>query len=129
MLGPRPLELRIVALIYTGGTVAHLLRLMVGFTWRDMPFWVDWALVVAGPIGLWGLLRHARAIVWRGRWERWVHWLIVAHLGASVLVHLWILAAGTHRPLAVFPAGYSYFALVYFALFAWRSWTLRLVPA
>jgi hypothetical protein len=50
----------------------------------------------------------------------------VVHLGSSILVHIWILAVNSHRVLAMFSLGYSYFAAVYFAFFAWRSWTIRL---
>lgn len=129
MLAPSeriPIALRIVAVIYTGGTVAHLLRLALDFTWRDMPFFVDWLLVVLGPVGVAGLVASRERIRYRGAWERATHWLIVAHLSVSVAVHVWILAVGSHRVLAPFPYGYSYFALVYFAFFAWRSWTVRL---
>lgn len=56
-------------MIYTGGTIAHLFRLAVGFTWRDMPFFVDWVLVVLGPIGVVGLIRLKDEIVYRGRGE------------------------------------------------------------
>jgi hypothetical protein len=50
----RTVSPKIVALIYSGGTVAHLFRLAVGFTWKDMPFFVDWILVLLGPIGVVG---------------------------------------------------------------------------
>jgi hypothetical protein len=120
---------KIVALIYTGGTVAHLFRLAVGFTWRDMPFFIDWILVVLGPIGIVGLVCLKNEVLYRGWWERATHWLIVAHLSISVLVHVWILAVRSHEVLSVFPYGYSYAALAYFAFFAWRSWTMRLRPA
>lgn len=119
---------RLVAAIYTGGCVAHLLRLLVGFGWRDMPFLVDWLLVLLGPVGLLGLVLLAGEVDYRGRWERLTHWLIVVHLAVSVAVHVAILAERSHRLLAVFPRGYSFPALLYFALFAWRSWTLRLLP-
>ncbi len=121
----RALSPRIVALIYTGGTVAHIFRLVVRFGWRDMPFFVDWALVVLGPIGVLGLVALADEISYRGWWERVTHWLIVIHLSISVVVHVWILAVRSHEVLKVFPYGYSYLAVAYFAFFAWRSWTLR----
>jgi hypothetical protein len=120
---------KIVALIYTGGTAAHVFRLAVGCTWRDMPFFVDWILVVLGPVGAVGLVWLKDEVLYRGWWEKATHWLIVVHLSVSVAVHLWILVAGSHEVLSVFPYGYSYLGVVYFAFFAWRSWTLRLRPA
>jgi hypothetical protein len=93
-----------------------------------MPFWVDWALIVLGTYGGAGLILYSRQIAWRGTWEKVVHWLIVTHLLVSVVVHVWIVIVGSHEFFTVFPYGYSYFAAAYFACFAWRSWTMRLLP-
>jgi len=120
---------RIVALIYTGGTVAQILRLIVRFGWQDIPFFPDWILATAGPIGVAGMVVHANRIAYRGLWERLTHWVIVAHLAISVLLHIWILIVRSHAVLSVFGYSYSYFAVVYFAFFAWRSWTLRFQQA
>ncbi len=120
---------KVVAVIYTGGTVAQILRLIVGFTWQDTPFFIDWILVFLGPIGLAGLIIFSGQIKYRGLWEHITHWLIVAHLAISVLVHVWILVVHSHELVAVLPYEYSYFATAYFAFFAWRSWSIRLVPA
>ena len=122
---------RVVAVVYTGGTVAQVLRLLVGhsFNFNDMPFWVDWALVVLGSYGGIGLLVFARQVDYRGVWEKVVHGLIAAHLLVSVVVHLWAIVVHSHAMFAVFPYGYSFFATAYFAAFAWRSWTMRLKDA
>ncbi len=120
---------KVVALIYTAGTVAQVLRLIYRFTWQEMPYFPDWILSILGTIGVAGLVMFAREVDYRGTWELITHWLIVAHLGVSVAVHIWILAVHSHEVLAVFSLSYSYFAVVYFAFFAWRSWTMRLRPA
>ncbi len=122
---------RVVAVVYTGGTVAQVLRLLVGysFNFNDMPFWVDWALVVLGSYGGIGLLVFARQVDYRGVWEKVVHGLIAAHLLVSVVVHLWAIIAHSHTMFAVFPYWYSVLATAYFAAFAWRSWTMRLKDA
>lgn len=119
---------RLVAIVYTGGTLAHAVRLVVRFGFDEMPFFPDWGVVLLGTPGAIGLYLFRDEIEYRGGWERLVHWLIFAHLSVSVLVHVWILAVRSHEMLAVFSLEYSYFALLYFALFAWRSWTLRLKP-
>ncbi len=117
---------RVVALLYTAGTVMQVLQLIVRFDWQDMPFFADVAIVGAGAYGGLGLVVFAREIAYRGTWERVVHGLMILHLLASVALHVWILAAGSHAVLAIFPYGYSFFAAAYFGLFAWRAWTMRL---
>ena len=62
---------------------------------------------------------------YRGWWEKPVHFLIITHLIASVALHLWAIYTQSHDIFGVFPYEYSYFALVYFVFFAWRSWTVR----
>ena len=119
---------RVVALIYTGGTVAHILRLIVQFDLTDTPFWVDWVLVILGPIGVLGLILFSKDVHYRGRWEHITHWLIIIHLFISVVLHVWILATRSHQALSIFAYNYSYFATVYFAFFACRSWTIRFKP-
>ena len=119
---------KVVALTYTGGTVVHILRLILRFDLKFMPFEVDWVIVTLGPIGVTGLIVFSKHICYRGRWEQITHWLIVIHLLISVIVHAWILAVRSHDAVSVFPYSYSYFATLYFGFFAWRSWTIRLEP-
>lgn len=116
-----------VATLYTGGSIAQLLKLIYEFPWQDMPFVIDWLIVVLGTIGLITLATQTRHVDYRGRWERPVHFLIIAHLGISVALHLWTIYVQNHDLYATFPLEYSYFALLYFSFFAWRSWTIRLV--
>ena len=119
---------KVVALIYTGGTVAHILRLIFRPDMTEMPFWVDWVLVILGPIGVIGLIVFSKHVHYRGRWEHITHWLIIIHLFISVVFHVWIIAVQSHDAVSVFAYSYSYFAALYFAFFAWRSWTMRFKP-
>lgn len=120
---------RVVAIVYTAGTVAQALRLLLAFGLEYMPFWVDWALIVLGTYGGVGLILFARSVAWRGAWEKVVHSLIATHLLVSVVLHMWVVVVGSHDFFTVFPYEYSYFAVVYFGFFAWRSWTMKLIPA
>ncbi len=119
---------KVVALIYTGGTVAHILRLVFRPDLTDMAFWVDWVLVILGPIGVIGLVVFSKHLHYRGRWEHITHWLIVVHLSISVIFHAWIIAVRSHDAVSVFGYTYSYFAALYFGFFAWCSWTIRFKP-
>ena len=118
--------LHAVAVLYTGGTVAQLLKLLYDFPWQEMPFIIDWLIVILGTIGVLALATQTRHIDYRGRWERPIHFLIIAHLTVSVILHLWTIYVQNHDLYIAFPLEYSYFALAYFAFFAWRSWTIRL---
>ena len=120
---------KVVAIIYTAGTVAQVLRLAVRFGWEEMPFFPDWGLAILGPYGVIGLVVFSGQVEYRGNWEKTTHWLITCHLLISIFVHIWILAVRSHEVLSVFGFGYSYFAVLYFAFFAWRSWTMRLESA
>ncbi len=120
---------KVVAIIYTAGTAAHVLRLAARFELEDMPFFPDWGLVILGSYGVTGLVVFSGQVEYRGNWEKITHWLITGHLLLSIIVHIWILAVRSHEVLSVFGFGYSYFAVLYFGFFAWRSWTMRLEPA
>ena len=117
-----------VAVLYTLGTIAQLLRLLLGFSPQDMPFLFDWILVLAPAYAAIGLIVLTRAVEWRGRWEQLLHGLIVIHLVGTAALHTYVIATSSHSALAPFSRRYSYFAVAYFAVFAWRSWTMRLRP-
>jgi hypothetical protein len=119
--------LHAVATLYSGGSVAQLLKLVYDFPWQEMPFIIDWLIAILGTIGLTTLATQTRSIEYRGRWEKPVHFVIIAHLGVSVILHLWTIYIQNHDLYAAFPLAYSYFALAYFVFFAWRSWTVKLV--
>ena len=120
------ISLHATAVLYTGGTAAQLLKLYFAFPLTEMPFVIDWLIISLGSIGAVGLTWFHRSIAYRGLWEQVVHWAIVIHLVLSVSLHLWTVSQGNHEFYAAFPDGYSYFAVLYFGLFAWRSWTVKL---
>ena len=91
-----------------------------------MPYIIDWVIVVLGSIGATTLILQTRNIEYRGWWEKPVHFLIIVHLAVSVVLHAWTVYIQNHEIFAAFPFEYSYFAIVYFVFFAWRSWTVRL---
>ncbi len=119
------LGLHAAAVLYTGGSIAQLLKLIFDFPWQEMPWAVDWAIVALGSLATVTLVANTGRIAWRGAWEKPVHYLIILHLMASVATHLWALWVRNHDMFGKFPYEYSYFALAYFGFFAWRSWTIR----
>ena len=121
--------LHAVALLYTGGSIAQLLRLIYDFPLQEMPYAIDWTIAIMGSVGAMTLVLQTHRIDYRGWWGKPVHFLIITHLIASVALHLWAIYTQSHDIFGVFPYEYSYFALVYFAFFAWRSWTVKLLRA
>ena len=119
------LSLRAAAVLYTAGTLAQVLRLTFDFPLTEIPFAVDWVIIGFGSIGALGLVLGSRDIAYRGSWEKAVHGLIIVHLGISVLMHLWAVVRGDHEMFRIFSYQYSAVAVVYFAFFAWRQWTVR----
>lgn len=116
----------VVAFVYTAGTALHVARLITRFSPADLPFAVDWGIVVLGTYGGTGLILLAREVDYRGTWEKVLHGLIAFHLLVSVALHLWMILVRSHDFLSIFPYGYSYLAVGYFGVFAWRGWTMRL---
>ena len=117
--------LHAVAVLYTGGSVAQLLKLIYDFPWQKMPYVIDWIIVILGSVGATTLATQTQNLDYRGWWEKPVHLLIIGHLGISVALHLWAIYIHSHAVFTAFPLEYSYFALAYFLFFAWRSWTIR----
>lgn len=119
------LGLHTTAVLYTGGSIGQLLRVITNFQLQNLPYVVDWAIVILGSIGAVTLVKLTARIVYRGRWEKSVHFIIIIHLVLSVVLHAWAILVHSHDVFGVFPVEYSYFALLYFVFFAWRSWTIK----
>jgi hypothetical protein len=82
-----------------------------------MPFVIDWLIVAPGTVGVATLAINTWNIDYRGRWEKPVHFLIIAHMGVSVMLLAWTIYVHYHDLYAVFQPEYSYFALAYFPVF------------
>ena len=105
---------RVCLLPYIGGTVIHLLRLIFGFPIEEIPFEVDWVVVLIGGYAGLGLLIFASDIPFKSVWDKVAYGLLVFHLDGSVILHTYMLIAGDHHALRVFPYWYSFVALGYF---------------
>ena len=118
------LGLHTTAVLYTGGSIGQLLRVITNFQLQNLPYIIDWAILILGSIGAVTLVSLTARIAYRGRWEKPVHFMIIIHLVVSVALHAWAILVQSHDVFGVFPVEYSYFALLYFVFFAWRSWTI-----
>ncbi len=105
---------RLALVPYIGGTVIHILRLIYDFSIDEMPFEVDWLIVIIGGYAGLGLIAYANRIPFDGLLDKIVYGLLIFHLDGSVILHAYILWVGSHEVLNVFSYGYSFFAVAYF---------------
>src|SRR6185295_17983851 len=105
---------RVCLLPYIGGIIIHILRLIYDFPIEEIPWEVDWVVLVIGGYGGLGLIIFANKIPFKNIWDKIVYGLLIFHLDGSVLVHGYILFKGSHSVLTIFPYWYSAIAVGYF---------------
>ena len=105
---------RACLLPYIGGTIIHLLRLIYHFPIEEIPFEVDWVVVVIGGYAGIGLIIFTGKIAFKNLWDKIVYGLLIFHLDGSVILHAYLLCVGNHNALTVFPYWYSFVAVGYF---------------
>ena len=105
---------RVCLLPYIGGTIIHILRLIYNIPITEMPFEVDWVIVILGGYGGIWLILFANTIPFKNVWDKIAYGILIIHLDGSVVLHSYILFAGNHNTLSIFPYSYSFFAVGYF---------------
>jgi len=115
---------RVCVLPYAGGSIIHFLRLVLGFPIEQIPFEVDWVVVLIGGYAGLGLLVFISYIPFVNVWDKIAYGLLVFHLDGSVILHAYMLTANTHHPIRIFPYWYSFIPLGYFI--ALGAYVLRL---
>jgi len=99
---------------YVGGTILHILRLIYNIKIEDIPFEIDWFIILIGGYGGLGLLVFINKVPFKNTWEKIVYGLLIFHLNGSMILHAYILFVGKHDILNVFPYWYSYIAVFFF---------------
>ncbi len=92
----------------------HIIRLIYNFPIDEMPFEADWLVVIIGGYAGRGLIIYANRIPFQNLFDKIIYGLLIFHLNGSVILHTYILWAGSHEVLNVFSYGYSFFAVTYF---------------
>lgn len=106
--------LRVSLLPYIGGTIAHILRLIYNLPIGQMPWFIDWFIILIGGYGGLGLILFAKKIPFKNIGDKIAYGLLIFHLNGSVIFHAYMLLTKNHDPLSVFSFNYSFFALAYF---------------
>jgi hypothetical protein len=120
---------RLTAVLYTGGALFHLIRVVSGFSPTDIPLFIDWIIAIVALYGGLGFLFYFRAFGKLGSWRRVVVGIMVLHLLTSAVVHVYIIVTQSHAVLGIFPITYSVAALFAFLGFAWVAATSRVAIA
>ncbi|SRR5258706_1488531 len=110
---------RVCLLPYAGGTIIHLLRLIYNFPYEELPWVVDWVIVLIGGYAGLGLILYINKIPFKNKWDKIFYGLLIFHLDGSVLLHAYVLISGNHHLLDIFPYWYSFIAVFYFAAFGY----------
>ncbi len=105
---------RVALLPYVGGTIIHILRLIYDLPLEQMPNSVDWVVVFIGGYAGVGLIVFANRVPFENLWDKVGYGLLIFHLDGSVVFHVYLLFAGSHDALRVFPYWYSFLAVGYF---------------
>lgn len=64
------LGLLAAAVLYSGGSIAQFLKLVYNFPWQEMPFIIDWMIVILGTVAVTTLATQTRRIDYRGSREK-----------------------------------------------------------
>ena len=105
---------RVCLLPYIGGTIIQILRIIYDFPINEIPFEIDWFIVVIGGYGGLGLIIFANKIPFKNVWDIIAYGLLIFHLDGSVILHAYLLFIGNHDILNIFPYWYSFIAIGYF---------------
>ena len=93
-----------------------MLRLVLGFPIEEMPYELDWVVIVLGGYACAGFIRFAREVRFTGPGDKLLYGLVILHLGGSVVLHAYSLVVRNHDWAQVFPRWYSGLAIVYFVV-------------
>ena len=105
---------RVCLMPYIGGTIIHILRIIFNFPIEEIPWEVDWVIVVIGGYAGLGLILYAHQVPFKNIWDKITYGILIFHLDGSVIVHAYILFKGSHNVLRIFPYWYSFIAIGYF---------------
>lgn len=121
---------RVCLLPYVGGTIFHILRLILDFPIEEIPYEVDWFIVILGGYGGLGLIVFIKKVSFKNSWDKVAYGLLLFHLNGSVLLHAYSIIKGNHDFFLLFPYYYSYIAIGYFVLLGLYvvSLNIRLYP-
>ena len=106
---------KVAVLVYLGGTIIHISRLIFDFPITKMPVQVDWFVVLLGGYAGMGFLVFVKTISFKSNWDRLAYALLIFHLLGSVALHMYILITNDRAIIGIFPYWYSYIAVAYFA--------------
>lgn len=116
---------KVALLIYLLGTVAHTLVVVFERDPTQMSDTIHIVVAVLTGYATWGFWLFRRQISFKNLGDKVIYWLVFLHLISSAIMHAYSLIGNTNEWLGVFKPSYSYFAILYFALFAYYSFRLN----
>ena len=109
---------KVGAYIYAAGIVSFIASLLFRFPVQEMPNVVHAVILIAAGYSGIGFLIYFRRAVLPSMVQRIIYLLILLHLSASAILHLYSIVLKSNQWITVFPGWYPYVAVVYFAIFS-----------
>ena len=100
------------------GIVGLIGSLLFRFPVQEMPNVAHFVILIAAGYSGIGFLIYFRRAVLPSMAQRIVYVLILLHLSASAILHLYSIVLESNQWMTVFPGWYPYLAVVYFGIFS-----------
>jgi len=112
---------KISTLTYCLGTIGHIMVIISKTPIDQMPNEAHGIVtILSGYAGL-GFILNIREIDFKNSTDKILYGLIFFHLSMSALLHAYSIIWNTNEWLQIFGPSYSFFAVIYFASFAYYS--------
>ena len=115
---------KVMILSYCLGALGHIMVIIFKPTLLEMPYSAHSIVaLLAGYSGL-GLMMYFKKINFKNLVEKSIYAFILVHLVVSALLHAYSVLWHDNAWLKIFKPSYSYYAGVYFAVFAYYAFKL-----
>jgi len=115
---------KISILTYCLGTIGHIMAIIFRPPLDQMPDVAHGVVTILAGYASIGFILNIKKVDFKNLADKIVYGLILFHLSTSALLHAYSIIWDTNDWLKVFDPSYSYFAVIYFALFAYYSFKL-----
>ena len=115
---------KISILTYSLGTMGHIIAIIFKPPVDQMPVEAHGIVTILAGYAAIGFILFIKKVDFKNLVDKIIYGLILFHLSTSSLIHAYSIIWDTNLWLTFFAESYSYFAVIYFALFGYYSFKL-----